>query len=95
MKLAKRFFILLKKIFRFINLFLKNKIEIKLSNPKKTNILVIDHSRENEVQNILLNNIEFETFDTRIYQFNHLKNLRKPRVFLSLKIFFLILYFFL
>tara|TARA_Y100000816_G_C26106636_1_gene588310 strand:+ start:71 stop:1348 length:1278 start_codon:yes stop_codon:yes gene_type:complete len=94
MKLAKRFFILLKKIFRFINLFLKNKIEIKLSNPKKTNILVIDHSRENEVQNILLNNIEFETFDTRIYQFNHLKNLRKPRVFLSLKIFFLTLYFF-
>ena len=62
--------------------------------PKKTNILVIDHSRENEVKNILLNNIEFETFDTRIYQFNHLKNLRKPRVFLSLKIFFLTLYFF-
>lgn len=94
MKLLKRFFILLKKIPGFINLLLKNKIDIKLTNPKKTNILVIDHLRENEVKNILFNNIEFETFDTRFYDLKNLKNLRKPRVFISLKIFFLTLYFF-
>ena len=89
MKLVKRIFILLKKTTRFINLFLKNKIEKKLSNPNKTNILVIDQIRENELKNILLNNVEFETFDTRFYEFKHLKNLRKPRVFISFKIFFL------
>ena len=82
----KRFSLLFHKIINFYKLIKIKKIEIKFSNPKKSKILVVDHVREPEVQEALLNDIEFETLDTRLGENIVIDNYtRSPRIFLSFK----------
>ena len=91
----KRFLFLFKKIFSFYYLVKNKKIVIQYSNPKKSKIILVDHVREIEVKKALLNDIEFETLDTRFSMINEIDNYtRKPRIFFSLKIILLIFYFF-
>ena len=92
----KRILSLLKKILIFFNLIIKKKIEIKFSNPKESKILLIDHIRELEVKKALMDSIEFETFDTRLSKSDQdsYNYVRKPRIFINLKIFYLIIYYF-
>ena len=92
----KRFLILFYKVINFCKLVKINKIKIKFSNPKRSKILIVDHLREPEVQEALLNVIEFETLDTRLNG-NYVPDnyTRTARIFISFKIISLILYFFL
>lgn len=91
MKKLSTFFIKLIKFYSDV----KNKnIIIKFANPKKTNVLLINHIHERFLKDTILKEINYEIFDTRVYKSEIFPNLRKTRFFISLKIFFFMLYYY-
>ena len=91
MKKLSDFFIKLKKFYSDV----KNKnIILKFCNPKKTNVLLINHIHERFLKDTILKEIDYEIFDTRVYNSEIFPNLRKTRFFVSFKIFLFMIYYY-
>ena len=91
----KRILSLFSKIFSLVSMIKKGKIKIKFYDPKKTDVLLIDHWREAEASKGLLNDIKFEVLDTRLGGNLVPDNFsRNPRIFISFRIIYFVIYFF-
>ena len=88
----------LSDFFKKLNKFccdVKNKnIILKFCNPKKTNVLLINHIHERFLKDTILKEIDYEIFDTRVYKSEIFPDLRKTRFFVSFKIFLFMIYYY-
>jgi len=85
---------LLKKTIRTIIL-IKNKIIIiKFQNPKKKNILIIDHYNEHGINECLLEGLDYGVLDTRLDGYIVSQHRASVRIFIGFEILYYLFYYF-